>query len=104
MNLYFTKEIKESDILKAIELYYGYNKKQLSEKDKRNQILEARQMAIYLLKEICCLSYPKIGEIFSRHHTSIMNSHQKMFDMIQIYDDFALKMHTIVAYIVCSKS
>ncbi len=38
----------------------------------------ARQIAIYLAKELTGESFPSIGECFNRKHTTIMYSHQKV--------------------------
>ncbi len=38
----------------------------------------ARQAAIYLTREILDLSFPSIGEIFNKNHTTILYSYEKL--------------------------
>ncbi len=42
------------------------------------KLANARQIAIYLAKEMTGESYPYIGECFNRKHTTIMYSHEKV--------------------------
>ena len=40
--------------------------------------MNARQTAIYLVREMLDISFPNIGEIFKKNHTTIMYSHDQL--------------------------
>ena len=46
-------------------------------------IARARHLVAYFLREINDLSYPAIGEIMGRDHTTAIHSHEKMRDEIE---------------------
>ena len=63
-------------IFAAIFKKYNVTKEDVLGKKRNREIANARHMAIYLIKEITEMSYPDIGKIFSRDHTTAIASYQ----------------------------
>lgn len=62
----------ESIIAKVVERF-GVTEEELKSKNKQRRIADARQIAMYLIREMTDLSLPRIGEIFSRDHTTVLH-------------------------------
>lgn len=45
---------------------------------RKPRVNEARQLAIYTIRTLCQISYPAIARYFSRRHTTMITSYQKM--------------------------
>lgn len=58
----------------AIEAKYGISKAELTGQKRTKEIVNARHIAIYLIRSTVELSLPNIGKIFNRDHTTIMSS------------------------------
>ncbi len=76
--------ISEQKILNAVALYYNLSVPQITGKLRTGQIVIARQIAIYLIRNMLDVSLNKIGETFSnRDHTTIMHSISKVDEMLK---------------------
>lgn len=76
--------ITEQKILNAVSSYYNLSVSQITGKLKTSQIVTARHIAIYLIRNSMDLPLKKIGEIFSnRDHTTIMHSIEKVDDLLK---------------------
>ncbi len=45
---------------------------------RKPRVNEARELAIYIIRILCQISYPKIAGYFNRNHSSMMRSYKKM--------------------------
>ena len=56
-----------------------------------HNLVYARQIAMYLCRELTDLSLPRIGETFNRDHTTVMHAERKirkeMAEKPTVYDD-----------------
>ena len=69
-------------IFAAVYNKYGVSKEDIKGKKRTKDITSARQMAIYLIREITELSYPSIGNIIDKDHTSAMYAYEQMVKKI----------------------
>ncbi len=58
--------------------YFNVAKKDILSTQRSKEIMNARQTAIYLVREMLDISFPNIGEIFKKNHTTIMYSHDQL--------------------------
>ena len=59
--------------------YYGFSVDELCSPAARRQLVTARQIAMYLTRELTDLSLPRIGEAFGgRDHTTVMHANNKI--------------------------
>lgn len=72
-------EITIAMIMGQVSDYFQVSIEQMSSADRSRQIVEARQIAMYLCRELTELSLPKIGQAFGgRDHTTVMHANKKI--------------------------
>jgi len=73
------KTVAIKDIVKIVAVHYGLSEDVIYEKTRRKEIVRARQVAMYLLREDFNISYPLIGQkLGDRDHTTVIHSHLKI--------------------------
>lgn len=77
-----SKKITDKQILKAVSDFYNISPEDLLAHKRKKEIVEPRQIAIYLLREILDLSYPYIGEKLGRDHTTAIHAYEKISNQI----------------------
>jgi len=83
------KKISVGQIQKAVTDYYTIKVNSLLSKKRTKDIVLARQVAIYLSRELTDLSLTSIGEAFGRRdHTTIIHSYTKIKNKIEKDKDF----------------
>ena len=75
------KTVAIKDIVKIIASFYGITEEVVYEKTRRSEIVRARQVTMYILREDFNISYPLIGQkLGGRDHTTVIHSHLKIKD------------------------
>ena len=75
------KTVDVKDIVKIVANYYNITENNIYEKTRKKEIVHARQVAMYLLREDFNVSYPLIGQkLGDRDHTTVIHSHLKVKD------------------------
>ncbi len=69
----------ETIISKVVERF-GISVEELKSKNKQRRIADARQVSMYLIREMTDLSLPRIGEIFNRDHTTVLHGWRTISD------------------------
>ena len=77
------KRITPDLIIDAVADYYGIGTNLLRGSSRKKEIAIARHVAVYLTREMTGLSLPRIGDAFSRDHSTIINSCEKVAKMIE---------------------
>ncbi len=67
------KDIAEK-IMSVVSARYGASKDELRGKSKKKEIVEARHVCAYLIRDLTGFSLNQIGALLNRDHTTIMNS------------------------------
>lgn len=57
--------------------HFGVTPEELVGKSQQSHLVEPRHLAMYLCRELTNASYPGIGRIFGRHHTSVFHAIRK---------------------------
>jgi len=77
-------KVSEQKILNVVSNYYNLSVSQITGKIKTGQIVNARHVAIYLIRNLLDVSLKQIGDLFSgRDHTTIMHSIEKVEEMLK---------------------
>ncbi len=72
-------EITADEIIDCTCRYFNVNKSDVIGKKKNKEIVEPRQIAIYLINELMTLPLTSIGEFFGgREHTTVMHARDKI--------------------------
>ncbi len=82
------RETTPADIIRFVAQHYGIRVADLKGRSNRRSIALPRQVAIHLIREILELSFPEIGKIFSKHHSTAMYAVENIQKMRQSNPDF----------------
>lgn len=77
------KQITLNDILNAVADYYKLSVKDIKGQTRSQKLANARQIAIYICREITDYSLNEIGDFFARKHPTIIYSCEKIQEDIQ---------------------
>lgn len=58
--------------------YFGLKAHAIMSKRRTADVVQARQVVMYLIRTRLKLSYPRIGEILDRDHSSVMHGYKKI--------------------------
>ncbi|OGY99794.1 MAG: hypothetical protein A2945_02245 [Candidatus Liptonbacteria bacterium RIFCSPLOWO2_01_FULL_52_25] len=72
------RRVSDSQILKSVAEFFDITIEDLVSHNRRKEVVEPRQIAMYLLRDISELSYPYIGEKMGRDHTTAIHSYEKI--------------------------
>jgi chromosomal replication initiator protein len=73
------KNVNPQDILKTVAEFYEISQTDLTDRGRKQEVVEPRQVAMFLLRDILKLSYPHIGEkLGKRDHTTVIHACEKI--------------------------
>jgi len=73
------KNITAGEIIKAVADFFEISQSDLIERSRKQEVVEPRQIAMFLLRELLKLSYPHIGErLGKRDHTTAIHAYEKI--------------------------
>lgn len=76
-------EILPTDIVNATADYFNLSVDELYGPSRTQEIASARQVGMYLCRDLTSMSLPKIGQLFGgRDHTTVMYAHKKITQLI----------------------
>ena len=67
-------DILINKIISTVAKYYGVSVDEIKSKKKTDAVVNARHIAIYIIRKLTDKSFKDIGSIFSRDHTTVMAS------------------------------
>ena len=96
------RPITPAVILKATSEMFDFSIEDLQGKNRRRPLVTARQIAMYVFRELTDLSYPAIAREFGdRDHTTVIHAVEKIKGLMkerrQIYDQVSELIHRIRA-------
>lgn len=93
------KTLTVDGIIDIVASFYNVSVDDIKSTNRAAKTAYARQVAIYLAKEMTGESFPYIGDCFNRKHTTIMYSHQKVKSDIAIDRHLAQDINELTAQI-----
>lgn len=88
----FSKRISDEHILKTVASFYNVQLADLVGRSRKKEMVEPRQVSMYLLRDILRMSYPYIGEKLGRDHTTVIHSFEKINQEINKNSPFNQKI------------
>ncbi len=82
------RETTPADIIRFVAQHYGIRVADLKGRSNRRSIALPRQVAIYLIRDLLGLSFPEIGKIFAKHHSTAIYAVDNIQKMRQSNPDF----------------
>ena len=88
------KPITTDRILQMTSDMFGYSISQLTSQGRQQGLVKARQISMYVMRELTDLSYPAIASVFGgRDHTTVMHAVKKINSLLpaerKVYDQVA---------------
>ncbi len=77
-----TKPVSDLHIIQTVANFYNIECNELTGRCRKKEIVQPRQVAMYLLRDILGLSYPVIGDKMGRDHTTAIHSFEKINEEI----------------------
>lgn len=73
------KNITPNEIIKTVSDFYEISQVDITNKGRKQEVVEPRHVVMYLLRDILKLSYPHIGEkLGKRDHTTVIHAYEKI--------------------------
>jgi len=90
------KNVAIRDVVKIVSDHYGLEEDSVYEKTRRKEIVKARQIVMYLLREDFNVSYPLIGQkLGGKDHTTVIHSYLKIKDDLKNDPQLMQELETI---------
>lgn len=94
-------EVNEKKILNSVASFYHLTTSQLTGSSQIKQIVQARHVCMYLMRELLGLKYKKIGQIFGgKDHSTVMNAILKVEKMLKSDSLFHIAIEDLKSKIV----
>ena len=95
--------ITPDNIIKEVCRYFRVEEDQIRGHSRRRGILNARQIAMYLIRSMTSLSLDETGKLFKRDHTTALNGITKIENRMKNDNNFAETVKAIITNINASK-
>lgn len=73
-----SKRVSDDHILRSVATFFNVSVEDLITRGRKKEVVEPRQIAMYLLRDILEMSYPYIGEKLGRDHTTAIHAVEKI--------------------------
>lgn len=77
------KKVTPEYIIEACAKFYGVKKEDIYSEKRTKNIVLARQVSIYIIKEVTNYSFPKIGAIFGKDHATAIYAIKKVNELME---------------------
>ncbi len=85
-----TKATTPGAIIKLVADFYNLTEKDLTDRCRKKEIVNPRQIAMFLMREELSISFPGIGEHFGgRDHTTAMHAYEKIKRDVKISENLS---------------
>ena len=95
--------ITPDNIIKEVCRYFRVEEDQIRGPSRSREILNARQIAMYLIRSMTSLSLDETGKLFKRDHTTALNGITKIENRMKNDNNFAETVKAIITNINASK-
>jgi hypothetical protein len=95
---------KSNGIIKFFANYFGIDENLIKSETRKKEVVEVRDSIIYFLREYCDMSYPDIGRLFHRDHTTMIHSYRKIKDNIVNVENFASRFSVLIEELKSTKN
>lgn len=88
---------EENDIIETLSKRLGYDKKIIESRTRRQEIVKARDLIVYLLREYGDLTYPAIGRLLGgRDHTTMIHAYRKTKRNIKVRPELKTELEDLI--------
>jgi chromosomal replication initiator protein len=91
----FSENISDDQIIKAVGEFFNVSPEELLRRNRKKEVVEPRQIVMYLMRDILEMSYPYIGEKMGRDHTTAIHAVEKISQEINKNSSLNQKINLI---------
>ena len=73
-----SRMVSPESIIAKVSDRFEVSVEELKSKNKQRRISDARQICMYLIREMTDMSLPRIGELFNRDHTTVLHGYRSV--------------------------
>lgn len=84
-------------IFTAVSVKYGVSPEEIKSKKQNAAIVNARHVAVYLIRTLTDLTLVQIGDLFSRDHTTAMSSYRKVEHRISSDTSYEAEINELIS-------
>lgn len=81
------KQVTPEMIIEIVSAYFNISKRDIMSNKRSKNVSDPRQMAMYLIRDVLNLPFAKIGEIFSKDHSTVMHACSKVERQVKENDE-----------------
>ncbi len=86
-----------NDVIETLSRRLGYSRKIIESRTREQEIVKARDLIVYLLREYGDLSYPAIGRLLGgRDHASIIHAYRKTKRNIEVHPELKTELEDLI--------
>lgn len=74
--------MKISQIISGVEHFYDLPRGALFDRDRSKTVAEARSVAMYMCHKLTNKSYPELGDVFHRDHSTVVKAIKRVDKML----------------------
>ncbi len=82
-------------IVKAVAKYFEMDADSLLSKNKSQEFIIPRQIAMYMVREMTNLSFPQIGKFFGKDHSTVMHATKKLEEKMKTDNDLKTQIQDV---------
>ncbi len=83
-------------IIKRVAKKYDISQEDLMSKNRTKTVSDARTLAIYIIRRVTGMSFPELGKLFNRDHSTIITANTKLSDRISENHLLELEVNEII--------
>ena len=89
-------KITPEKIISKIAEKYSIHENDIYSQKRTSNIAQARHICIYLMKKLLDASYPSMGRLLKRDHTTIMHSYDRIEKEIKNNSTFEIEINELI--------
>lgn len=90
-------------IIKFFANYFKVDEAIIRSQTRKKEVVGIRDSIIYFLREYCGMSYPDIGRLFHKDHTTMIHSYRKIKDNVVNVENFSSQFSVLINELKSSK-
>lgn len=88
----------EKDVIAKLASYLGFDKDEIMEHTRRHEVVQPRQIIMYLLRQYAGMSFPAIGRLMGgRDHTTVIHGYKKIKAQVLVNAEFEHELGDAIA-------
>ncbi len=93
------KVLTQDDIIDVVYDFLQVDRATMLQKNRKQELVKARYITMYMLKEFADMSYSKIGKLFKKNHTTVMHGVDGVKGQMEVNPTYRSDVEQIISKI-----